>query len=291
MSSYIFCLSRVDASNWAICKSDHVLGVRTSPSSHRSANQLSVGDAVYVWQGGGSKPGSGLIARAIVSSPALPAIDPPWPNPENYSYVVPISDIEELDSPVSDRFPGNGRGVLFGIQNTDLQKGLRPLEESSLMRLASCFPSTVHDADPQRTDEFPSVSTAGGGWSSDQELIRAVELAAVERARDHLKSLEWRELRDCQQDGCGYDFLYADPNESLRKVEFKGTAGSDLRFLLTRKEHDILETDPNALVVVVVDVFNIGQVHLLRQSDISDIGLRPDRWQVGGGRASWAALP
>lgn len=281
VADYVFTLRYEDAANWDICMQEQRIGVRTSAASHKSAAQLRDGDRIYIWRGGGRKPGSGLIARALVAGPAKPATDVSWPDPSSYSYVIPVTAVEELRTPVPDRFPNNGRGKLFGIQNTDLQKGLRPVSAESSKLLAACF--TVSSTSTPEGDEpaYSAIATPQGGWSSDQDLIRQVEQEAVRCSKDLLQSLGWREIRDCQADGCGYDFLYEEPTGRRRKVEIKGTSARDVRFLLTSREHEVLRTDPGSMVVVVTDAVSDPRTHVLEWPAVIALGVRPERWRVG----------
>ncbi len=139
MAAFVFSLSYSDSANWPICKDTGLIGVRSSASAQRSALQVHQDDIVFVWRGGGQRPGAGLIAMTTVTGPARPARNVPWPEPELYSYVIPIKVVAELATPIPDQFPNNQRGIKFGIQNTDLQKGLRPLSQDSFSRLRQCF--------------------------------------------------------------------------------------------------------------------------------------------------------
>ncbi|MGW5440201.1 hypothetical protein [Nocardia asteroides] len=139
MPAFVFSLRYEDSANWAICKSSGLIGVRSSPSAIRSAAQVRDGDTIFVWRGGGQRPGSGLLAMITATDRARPAVNAPWPDPEIYTYVVPFTLNRELHKAIPDRFPDNRRGIQFGIQNTDLQKGLRPLSPDSVAKLAACF--------------------------------------------------------------------------------------------------------------------------------------------------------
>lgn len=280
VADYVFCLRFEDAANWEICKNEERIGVRTSPASHNSAAQLREGDIIYIWRGGGSRVGSGLIARARVAGPARPAVDVSWPDPSQYSYVVPVTAIEELPTAVPDRFPNNGRGNRFRIQNTDLQKGLRPVSAESSELLEECF-SVLQSSEQSADLAHSAIATTGGGWSSDQDLIREVEQAAVAFGQAFLTSLGWRSIRDCQADGCGYDFLYEGSAGRQHKVEFKGTSGREARFLLTGKEYKVLSTDHDSVVVVITDALKDPKALILEWPAVVALGLRPDGWRVG----------
>lgn len=279
VSDYIFCLRYADADNWQICKDRQIIGVRTSPSGIASAQSVSAGDHIYIWRGGGaSKPGAGLIARIVATGPASPARDVPWPDADSYSYVIPMRLEEELGTPIPDSHPGNGKGVRFGIENTDLQKSLRPLSTESVARLRECFHDAAVDS------ELPPISTSTG-WSTDQALIRRVEESAVREVREHLRKEGWREVRDCQRDGCGYDFIYAHGDGRRRLVEVKGTNSTEVRFQLTRLEHQVLSRDPSGRIYVVLDALKAPVVRELDWTEVEELGLRPAAWQVGGPRA------
>lgn len=277
MADFIFCLRYQDVQNWDICKRHGLLGVRTSPSGISSARIVAAGDTIYVWRGGAGRPGAGLIAKATVLGPAQPAVNPPWPDPASYTYVIPIRVKEELAASVPDQFPGHGAGVRFGIQNSDLQKSLRPLSASSVGELEKCFTEAADDA------ELPSppVVATGTGWSADQDLIDEVEAAAVAATRQHLRSLGWQEVRDCQQDGCGYDLLYGRGRGERMLVEVKGTAGSMRRFMLTPLERKVLETNSDARLYLVVNALDEPIVAELDWAGVVRLGLTATGWRAG----------
>jgi hypothetical protein len=277
MAAYVFCLRYQDAGNWEICKRESIIGVRQSPSGINSARLLEAGDHVYVWRGGAPKPGAGLLARVVVTDEARPAQNVPWPDPSLYSCVIPFRLQEELAQPIPDSYPGNGKGTRFKIQNTDLQKGLRPLSDESELLLAACFSATDSPSVPE---EVSPVDT-DTGWSSDQALIRAVEAAAVQAVRKHLSDGGWKEVRDCQLDGCGYDFVFEHGDGRRRLVEVKGTSSKRLRFQLTRREHNVLSRDPSARIYVLLDALGEGRVVELDWTDVEELGVAPLSWAVG----------
>ncbi|HEY8722157.1 DUF3883 domain-containing protein [Pengzhenrongella sp.] len=279
MGNYIFCVRYEDASNWQICKEAGLLGIRTNPQGKTSATATRAGDIVYIWRGGSPKPGSGLLARVRITAPALRAKNVPWPEPDLYSYVIPFALDEELKTPIRDSFPGNKRGERFGFMNSDLQKSLRPVSADSARRLSECFRSGF-DSSAIVIEQSP-VATKAGGWSSDQDLIRRIEQAAISAARGHLRGDGWREVRDRQQDGCGYDLLYEHPDGRQRLVEVKGTGGAEVRFMLTRLEHSVLSHDPSGRIYVVLDALGEARVEVLDWTDVEGLGVKPERWQVG----------
>jgi hypothetical protein len=275
MAAYVFCLRHADADNWEICKRDGLIGVRRSASGMKSAREVDPGDKIYVWRGGAGRPGAGLLARVKVVEAARPATSVPWPDPDSYTYVIPVELEEELTEPIPDSHPGNGKGIRFRIENTDLQKSLRPLSSESELLLAQCFAPTAVSLQDDLAVALPH------GWSTDQALIKAVEEAAVAAARKHLVRDGWREIRDCQKDGCGYDLLYEHSDGRRRLVEVKGTAAPEVRFQLTRLEHEVLSRDPSGRIYVVVDALNAASVHVLDWTEVEELGVRPAAWQVG----------
>lgn len=280
--AFVFCLDYADASNWDICKLTGLVGVRRNSQGQASAQAVRKGDVIYVWRGGAGRPGAGLIARVTATGPATPAgsASVPWPDPAAYTYVVPFTIDDELAESIGDSFPNNQKGVRFKIQNTALQKGLMPVSEESRLLLEACFvpAPTAQDADP--ADRGP-VAVGRGGWTSDQDLIRAVEHEAVRVAREFLTAHGWREVRDCQFDGCGYDFIFQHSDGRERLVEVKGTTCPEVRFQLTRLEHEVLSMDPRGRVYVVTNALIDPHVHVLEWIDVEDLGLKPVSWQVG----------
>lgn len=230
-----------------------------------------------VWRGGAGRPGAGLLARASVTEPPRSASNPPWPEPESYSYVIPFRLVQELDTAIPDTFPGHRQGLRFKVMNSDLQKSLRPLSEESSRLMEECF-SRRHD---DHDSDLTGIATTGGGWSFDQDLIRRVERAAVAAVRRLLAEEGWREVRDCQQDGCGYDLLYEHPRHGARLVEVKGTAGQEVRFALTALEHQVLSRDPSAPIYVVLNALDEATVTVLDWTDVEELGVRPPAWRVG----------
>jgi hypothetical protein len=277
VAAYVFSLDYSDAANWEICRREGVIGVRQSPSGQASARALQEGDVAYVWRSGGRRPGSGLIAKIEITGKAKPAATThvPWPSPDSFTFVIPFRLIKQLDQPVPDTFPNNQKGVRFRIQNTDLQKSLRPVSDESEQLLEAYFTSSTSDPDGAVPVAVP------GGWSTDQELIREVEEAAVAASRSHLASHGWREVRDCQRDGCGYDFIYEHPSHGSRLVEVKRTAGSAVRFQLTRLEHGVLSRDPSGRIYVVLNALDDPEVRELDWTDVEDLGVRPSGYEVG----------
>ncbi|MFQ6398967.1 DUF3883 domain-containing protein [Nocardia sp. KC 131] len=279
MPEYVFSLHHKDSRNWEICKSESLIGVRGSRHAQTRAQQVQFGDTVYVWRGGGaSRRGSGLIAKLSVAGPAHRAVNPPWPDPELYTFVIPIANVLELATPVPDRFPSNREGTRFRVQNSAVQQGLQIISSESAALMEACFVSEGLIEPPQQL----AVSTSSGGWSTDQALIRRVERAAIEAARQQLQADGWYEIRDCQQDGCGYDLLYGRGTEELL-VEVKGTAGGAKRFVLTRLEHQVLSSDPRARVYLVLDALGAApRGEVLDWRAVSALGILADRWRVGG---------
>lgn len=160
MTSYVFSLSYADAANWEICKKHGIIGIRYKGA--RSASEITGGETIYVWQGGLPRRGTGLLACITASGPARPAHDIPWSDPADYICVIPFRLDEELAEPVRDRFPGNQQGVRFGIQNTDLQKGFRPLSAESERLVADCFSAPPG---PREPDTSVAIADGAGRWT------------------------------------------------------------------------------------------------------------------------------
>lgn len=278
-AAYVFSLDYADARNWDLCKAAGIVGVRRNLQGQTHARALRVGDVLYVWRGGGAKPGSGLIARATVTGPAVEAgtTEVPWPDPGLFTYVVPFELDEELPEAIADSFPDHRKGLLFKIQNTSLQKGLMPVSDESRLLLEARFATT---GTPDGLELVP-VAVGRAGWSTDQDLIRETERAAVAAARAFLSESGWREVRDCQLDGCGYDFVFEHGDGRQRLVEVKGTESDEVRFQLTRLEHDVISTDPRGRVYAVTRALSAPRVHVLDWTDVEDLGVKPASWQVG----------
>ncbi|MET7767442.1 DUF3883 domain-containing protein [Nocardia sp. NPDC005366] len=281
VSEFVFSLQYKDSGNWEICQSEGLIGVRSSRRAQERAQEVKRGDTVYVWRGGTPKPRTGLIARLMVAGPGRVAKNPPWPDPQQYTWVIPIEDVVTLETPVPDRFPGNRQGVRFKVENTAVQQGLQMISAESAALMEKCF--TDEGFAPVGASPLPDPAAVAtqGGWSTDQELIRKVEQAAISAVRSHLRADGWHETRDCQQDGCGYDLLYRRGVDEEMPVEVKGTAGMVRRFVLTRREHEVLSTDARARLYLVMDALVHPKVEALDWRGVSQLGVAPDRWRVG----------
>jgi hypothetical protein len=281
VAAYVFSLRYEDSGNWEICQRERLIGVRGSRHAQARAQQITPGETVYVWRGGVPKRGTGLIARFTTAGPGLRAENPPWPDPERYTWVIPIRDIECLTTAVPDRFPGNREGVRFKVQNSAVQQGLQVISRESAALMERCFTDEGFSRAEGEGHDEPVLVATGRGWSADQTLIRKVEVAAVAAVRILLEDRGWTEVRDRQRDGCGYDLLYRGPSGEEVLVEVKGTIGSARRFILTRREHEVLSRDRRARVFLVLDALNTATVEVLGWPDVQKLGLTPDRWRVG----------
>jgi hypothetical protein len=144
VATFLTTLSRVDSSNWAIRVREGLWGVGTSNHAKRAATNVAVGDEIVVWQAG-----SGVMALARATGPARrvrSTAEVPWPDPERYSYLLPITVIAALTEPVSDSFD---RMVSrrFGIKTHYLQAGLIELPDAVGAELRTLFPA---DPAPRR---------------------------------------------------------------------------------------------------------------------------------------------
>lgn len=109
-------------------------------TAQSAAQRLRPADTVFIWKSGGLKYGGGLIAKVKVTKIPYRAVGAaPWPNPSDYTWLIPIEVFDELEEPIPDTFPGHREGVRFRVQNTDLQKGLQELNIESANRFEACF--------------------------------------------------------------------------------------------------------------------------------------------------------
>lgn len=64
-------------------------------------------------------------------------------------------------------------------------------------------------------------------------------------------------------------------------MEVKGTSADEVRFQLTRLEHQVLSRDPSGRIYVVTTAVNAPQVHALDWTAVEELGIKPASWQVG----------
>ncbi len=108
-----------------------------------------------------------------------------------------------------------------------------------------------------------------------------MEAAAVTATRQHLRALGWQEIKDCQQDRCGYDLLYGRDSGQQMLVEVKGTTGPARRFLLTPLERRVLETESEARLYLVLEALGQPVVEELDWQRVQRLGLTATGWRAG----------
>lgn len=145
MADFIACVSPDYPNNWEICRSKGLWGViekRGSVTGRANAERVRPGDTMYVWIGRSKTGGpNGIKARARVATSfhrARGTSDIPWPDPDAYAGTFEIDQIEELPTPVSDRFRNNV-SIRFGIENIALIHGFRELAQSTAEKLRKLF--------------------------------------------------------------------------------------------------------------------------------------------------------
>lgn len=127
------------------------------------------------------------------------------------------------------------------------------------------------------TDALPEQ-----GWSKDPELRKAAETAAINRVMAYLKnSTPPYEVKDRQQDNCGYDLLAIRDNESLR-IEVKGTADATPAFFLTPNERNA-SVHPHWRLAVVTHALadKPGSPRFFTEPELcSAFELKPTGWRA-----------
>lgn len=111
--------------------------------------------------------------------------------------------------------------------------------------------------------------------TSDPEIIRKVEKAAVAYVRKTLRADGWRVV-SVESMKCGYDLHCTRPDGQMH-VEVKGTRGDEPSFMLTRGEHERAQSDPKFALYLVLRamdaprlvVFSGGE--LLRKFDFQTV--------------------
>ena len=139
MNGFLGTLRFQDPNNWDICKSSKLWGIPAGQHAELAVRSVRPGDVLFVWRGGGKRNKAGLLARAKISGPVRLAKNPPWPDPDRYTHVLPIEVTDELAVPIGDKFPGNQKGILFQVQNMWLQWGFCELPPDVVERMEAAF--------------------------------------------------------------------------------------------------------------------------------------------------------
>jgi hypothetical protein len=131
--------------------------------------------------------------------------------------------------------------------------------------------------DPDRTERW-----FGRTGRTNVSRNKRIEERAVFLATEHLVSVEgWTLTRDCQKDGCGYDFEFEKDGRIIH-AEVKGIGKSSLAFNLTDYEWARVLNDPLFLVVAVTDVLDDDcfEIHFLRRDQITGAQARATQYRV-----------
>jgi hypothetical protein len=131
MTAFLATLAANHVGNWDICKRELLWGVPHSSHAERAALAVVPGDTIFIWRSKAPRVPGGLMARVTATSAATPAINPPWPDHDRYSYIFSIKVDDELSMPIGDRFPGNKISVLFGVPNMTVNWGFGHLSSAA----------------------------------------------------------------------------------------------------------------------------------------------------------------
>jgi hypothetical protein len=135
MTAFLATLAADHVGNWAICKRELLWGVPHSIHAEQAALAVAPGDTIFIWRSKAPRMPGGLLARVTATSTAVPAINPPWPDRNRYSYVFSIKVRDELSIPIGDRFPGNKTSVLFGVPNMTVNWGFGRLSSATEQKM------------------------------------------------------------------------------------------------------------------------------------------------------------
>jgi len=104
------------------------------------------------------------------------------------------------------------------------------------------------------------ISSRHGGGFGDPVKNRVVEKAAILKVRRHMKDLGYRVLSR-ERDKVGYD-LDCQRGRTELHIEVKGVSGTEIRFILTARERQKMESDANFVLTVVTSANNReSQIH------------------------------
>jgi hypothetical protein len=121
---------------------------------------------------------------------------------------------------------------------------------------------------------------SGSGGFADAKTAKAVEVAAVNAARQDLARRGYGEVVDRQKENCGYDLLARGHVSGVElHVEVKGTSGRDPRFFMTPNEHAYM-ADPRWRLAMVTDALGDPTVDLLGAKAVGKkFNLVPRVWE------------
>ena len=139
MGAFIAMLAAEYLANWDICKKELLWGVPRSGHAENAAGQVTPGDTIFVWRSSSARAPGGLFARARATSRAVPAVNPPWPDHDRYSFVFSIEVTDELPVPIGDRFPGNRNSILFGLPNIAVNWGFGRISDGVERKMDVAF--------------------------------------------------------------------------------------------------------------------------------------------------------
>jgi len=121
--------------------------------------------------------------------------------------------------------------------------------------------------------EVPPVSYAS------TELKKTVETEAVSVVRKYYEDKGWKVI-SVESQNLGYDLLCIKEKEELH-IEVKGTSSTHEQFILTRKEHKQMKTDPKFLLCLVSDVLTTQKLSVFSGQEVMSLfNIDPLQYQV-----------
>lgn len=228
------------------------------------------GETVLLYAGA---PISGIVAIGTVRSPKTFAAHPDdyWP-----AQARAMVTVERLIDPPLPLAEIRRRLPKWGWAKMPLAHVHVPEKhERTLLRLAGA--TRRRRISPAPTPANPRLRATGAGFGTPEQN-RKTEAAAVRFVRRHLESEGWELVKDCQQDGCGYDFEYRRGREKLH-AEIKGVRGTKPDFMITAGEVRKARTDPAFRIFVVTraltrqrTITEITGRQLERRYDLEEVG-------------------
>jgi hypothetical protein len=138
-----------------------------------------------------------------------------------------------------------------GVDRLKVNRGrVNPQQLQTLRQLTPASAADLNDRFEQvnQSDAQVTLNRAGVQYG-DSETNQKVERAAVRFVLRRYQKEGWR-IQSVEADKCGYD-LHCTKNGRIKKIEVKGTRGTDVSFILTNREYQCATNDEDWALCVV----------------------------------------